>query len=534
MHPLRLPSVLLLCTSISLCTASPCQDLTNIRFTSVVGRLTLGATILAGTNFTGHTAEPSFNSPQINLPASCRAVFTVATTSDSTANAEVWLPENWTGRYMSVGNGGFAGGVNYPDIVWSLRKGFAVMSTDTGHQSSQGDGTWLSNPTAATDWGHRALHLTTLAAKEIAEAFSRCEISKSYYAGCSTGGRQGLNAVQRYPTDFDGVLVGSAIPWQTHTAAWQTYVALQQYPSNKSNPSYIPASMWATIAAAVLSQCDSADGVEDGIIMNPARCTFQPEVVLCSNNSTMNCLHSAQVENLKRMYRPWLTSSGVLINPGISHSGEASFSILMNQRTPQFGPIFYGYAVVNNSNWDWSSISPATVALADEINPGGANAYNADMRPFADRGGKVVQYHGYSDPLIPTYNAAAWYDRLVGFFSDIGRGGEVPAFYRLFTIPGMGHCAGGPGAWVVDGAGQGGIVPKTDDARHSMIWSLVEWVEGKAAAPESVMGTKFVGDTVGDGVAFERPVCRWPGVAEYCGGNVTSAGSWSCPTVGVY
>ncbi|KPI38253.1 putative feruloyl esterase B-2 [Cyphellophora attinorum] len=499
--------------------AALCSQLANATFSTVSGGVDLAVDIAAGSNFTGQTAEP------------------VATTNASTAHAEVWLPSNWTGRFMSVGNGGFAGGVNYPDLVWSLRKGFAAMSTDTGHQSTSGNGSWLSVPAAATDWGHRALHISTLAAKEIVELYYGDAAEHSYYAGCSTGGRQGLNAAQRYPEDFDGVLVSSAIPWQTHTAAWQTYVALQQYPQNGSNPAFIPASLWPVIAAAVLQQCDSIDGVKDNIIMNPARCNFQPEVLLCGQpgtNST-SCMNGAQIENLKRMYRPWLTDAGELINPGISYSGEASFSFIMNQPVPQFGPIFYGYAVVNDSAWDWSTIPPATVTLADEINPGGANAVDpAAMTAFQGRGGKVIHYHGYSDPLIPVYNAALWYDQLVAYYSDAGRGGQVEDFYRLFTIPGMGHCSGGPGAWVVDGAGQGGVLPASTDADHSMIWSLVEWVEGTAPAPESVVGTKFVGDSPSSGIAFERPVCRWPGVAEYLGGNATSVDSWACSDAAVY
>jgi feruloyl esterase len=204
-----------------------CSYLPSIAPATASYNIKLATSITPGSNFTGNTSEPGYNGLQSNLPASCRIAFAVATSVNSIANAEVWLPANWTGRYMTVGNGGFAGGVNYPDIVWSLRKGFATMSTDTGHQSTQGDGSWLSDADAATDWGHRALHLSTLVAKEIVELYYGIAAEHSYYAGCSTGGRQGLNAAQRYPEDFDGVLVASAIPWQTHTAAWQTYVALE-------------------------------------------------------------------------------------------------------------------------------------------------------------------------------------------------------------------------------------------------------------------------------------------------------------------
>lgn len=516
---------LVLATTVGWCQASTtlnttrCSQLTSLALGDGQKTITFTGLVANGSTFTGNTSEPSYNTAQTNLPASCRVVFSVQTSPNSSAGAEIWLPspaETWAGRFLAVGNGGFTGGVNYPDIVWGLRKGFATLSTDTGHHSSENDGSFLSQPEQAIDWGHRALHLTTLAAKRIVEAYYGTDIAHSYYAGCSTGGRQGLNAAQRYPLDYDGVLVSSAIPWQSHTAAWQTYVALHQYPSNRS--SYIPATMWPVVAQAVLDQCDGIDGVEDGVIMNPAKCIFHPEVLLCgmptANSSA--CFNTAQLQNLVRMYRPWLSSDGTLINPGIGHGGEADFAGLMNGAEPEFGPIFYGYGVINNSDWDWRTMSIATVALADSINPGGSNAYDADMRPFQDAGGKVIQYHGYADYLVPTYNAPAWYDKLVGFYSDSGRGGEVPDFYRLFTVPGMGHCSGGSGAWVLDGASQGGVLPPTGDSGHSMLWSLVEWVEGGngTVGPEMVVGTKYVNDTVAEGVEFQRPVCRWPDVAE--------------------
>lgn len=303
----------------------------------------------SGSSFTGNSTETSYNVKQIDLPALCRTAFNVHTSTNSSAYAEVWLPDDWNGRFIAVGNGGFAGGVNYPDVAWAVKKGFAAMSTNTGHNSGQLDGTWLLNPEQEIDWGHRALHLTTVAAKQIVEKYYTSAPSFSYYAGCSTGGRQGLNAAERYPKDYDGVLVGSAIPWQTHTSGWQTYVALLQFPNNRS--SYIPASMWTTIHAEVLRQCDEIDGVKDSIIMDPSKCSFHPETLLCGK-STANasaCLNPDQLLNLKRMYLPWLDSQSNLINPGISPSGEISFAILMNGEEPTFGPTFYSVGFLVSS-----------------------------------------------------------------------------------------------------------------------------------------------------------------------------------------
>jgi feruloyl esterase len=132
-----------------------CTNLSTLRLSDVSGSINFATPIANGSSFTGNTSESSYNAVQTDLPASCRVSFTVATGSNSSAGAEVWLPSGWTGRYLTVGNGGFAGGVNYPDLVWGLRKGFAVMSTDTGHHSSESDGSWLSNAEEAIDWGHR-------------------------------------------------------------------------------------------------------------------------------------------------------------------------------------------------------------------------------------------------------------------------------------------------------------------------------------------------------------------------------------------
>lgn len=198
------------------------------------------------------------------------------------------------------------------------------------------------------------------------------------------------------------------------------------------------------------------DGVADGVIMGPSRCAFQPETLLCgqkndtnTNNAAASCLTHDQVLKLERLYRPWLTNDGQILNPGLSPGGEASLATLMNSPEPLFGPAFYRNAVYNDTTWDWRHLSPTDIALGDSVNSGGANAYDPDLRPFEVRGGKVLHYHGCADPLIPSLNAAAWYDEVHRFYADtVGRAGDVEKFYRLFMVPGMGHCSGGAGAWV--------------------------------------------------------------------------------------
>ncbi|KAK7951287.1 feruloyl esterase B-2 [Apiospora aurea] len=550
-------------------TATTCASLSGRTFSNGTANVTLATGMPQGANLTGDglAADGLWTT---DLPGFCRVALSIQTSPESVATAEIWLPrrDEWSARLLTVGNGGFAGSINYADVACGLRKGFATTSTDTGHDPSSPGASWmLHHPERTIDWAHRALHLSVEAAKQVVAAYYRddnhtsqpaaeSESSShySYYAGCSTGGRQGLAALLRYPDDFDGVLVGSAIPWQTHTSAWQTYAALLQYPVSRS--SFIPADLWASLVApAVLEQCDAAlDGVADGVIMDPSRCAFRPEVLLCGKTGEKRTPPPMRT----RLYHPWLSSDGQLINPGISPGGESGLASLMNSAEPLFGPEFYRNAVYNDSAWDWRTLSAADVAFADAVNPGGANAYDPDLRPFEARGGKVLHYHGYADPLIPSLNAAAWYDEVNYFYeSVVGRAGDVDQFYRLSMVPGMGHCSGGAGAWALDGPGQGGLPLTANDSSHSLLYSLADWVESAAGAatnissavndplkhprrttvnaPESIVGTKFVNDTPSLGVSFTRPVCRWPQTAVYDGvGNANDAASWLCPTTGIY
>ncbi|OIW22474.1 feruloyl esteras-like protein B precursor [Coniochaeta ligniaria NRRL 30616] len=507
--------------------SSSCHSLTGLQLSNGTAIVVEAVPLVAGSNFTGSEVETSYNTPQIDLPSLCRVVLEVQTGGNNTARAE------WNGRYLTVGNGGFAGSVNYPDIVWGARKGYATMSTNTGHNSTQTDTTWfLNHPERAIDWGHRALHNTTVAAKQVVSAYYHSDASYSYYAGCSTGGRQGLAAAERYPEDFDGVLVGSACTSQTHVAAWQTWIYLTQYPSNTS--AYIPSSLWPVISAESMKQCDAVDGVADGVIMNPHKCDFHPEVLLCGRDgvNASACLNGDQLESLQRMYRPWVDGRGTLIFPGMTYGAEAGFSILMGGTTPAFGGTFWGDAVYN-ATFDWTQFSPGTVAFADMVNPGGANAYDPDLRPFEDHGGKVIQYHGFADPLIPATHAEEWYRYVNRFHSDVGRATAVDDFYRLFMVPGMSHCSGGVGAWVIDAASQGGITPLDSSTDHSIFKSLVDWVEG-GRGPEKIVASHFVNNTRSLGVQFTRPLCRWPTSAVYSGiGDVNDADNWSCPTDGI-
>lgn len=384
--------------------------------------------------------------------------------------------------------------------------------------------------------GHRAFHLSTLASKEIIQAFYALPPAFSYYTGCSTGGRQGWSEVQRYPSDFDGILVGAPANWMTHLPAWDIRVALEQFPSSK--PSYINSTLWSVVHKAVVAQCDVLDGVVDGLVSDPSRCNFHPEILACGRSGTNSstCLTPPQIANLHRIYTPWYESNNSLIYPGLSPGGEAGYSFLFNGGTPQFGIDFYRHAIVNDTAWDYSTINGSTIVLADQINPGGINAYDPDLRPFQSTGGKVIEYHGYQDPVIPSLASGMWYDEVYSFYSSLNKTSAIQDFYRLFMVPGMEHCSGGDGAWVTGAASQSGYLPSSNATDYSLLWSLIDWVENEGSeGPERMVGTKYVDDVVAEGVQFTRPYCRWPNVPVWDGvGSVDEEGSWSCPSAGVY
>jgi feruloyl esterase len=199
---------------------------------------------------------------------------------------------------------------------------------------------------------------------------------------------------------------------------------------------------------------------------------------------------------------------------------------------------FFRHSILNSTLWDYATINASTIALADAINPGGINAYDPDLRPFQALNHKVIEYHGYQDPVIPSLASGMWYDRVQSFYGGLADEdlGQIDSFYRLFMVPGMEHCSGGDGAWVTGSSSQSGFLPSSNSTSHSLLWSLIEWVENATSTgPSMMVGTKYVNDDVSRGVNFTRPYCRWPNIPIWDGsGILEEAESWSCPEEGAY
>ena len=489
-------------------------------------------------------SDIAYPQPATGLPAFCHSLFNVSTSSNSFYRFALWLPEptQWNNRFLAVGNGGFAGGVNYLAMGEGLRRGFAVISTDTGHNSTSADGSWaLNNKNKLVDWGQRAMWGSVLRAKHLTIAYYGSNITYSYYSGCSTGGRQGLKAIQLAPTLFDGVLAGAPAWWTSHLQPWTVRIGKINLPENSTG--HIPTSLFPVIGAEVFKQCDGLDGLVDGIITNPqSQCPFDPSPLHCNSSSTNNssCLSNAQITTLKTIYADYVTPAPnqTYLFPGLSLSSEAQWPVLLGSSAPStLGTDYIKYFLLNNPSWDWRTFNTHLFDVADNIDPGNATADDfTSLGAFRDRRGKLMMYHGWSDGLIPS-QTSTFYWNLTRTFLGNGLEENLNPWYRLYMVPGMQHCAGSVNnaPWYFGGSGQeAGLrgdlsgVKENRTGLNDALEALMHWTE-KGEPPQVLIATKFVNDTPSAGVQRSRPICMWPGVSKYIGsGDVNDWGSFGC------
>ncbi|CCM04314.1 uncharacterized protein FIBRA_06485 [Fibroporia radiculosa] len=377
------------------------------------------------------------------LPGFCRVqlVITTNTTANSSCNTEVWLPDEWNGRVLTVGNGGFAGGVNVADLGYlAIAQGFAGISTDTGHTGGVRVGTWGGphNDNAIVDWGWRALHLSVISGKEVTNQYYDQIHNKSYYLGCSTGGRQGLKEIQTFPEDFDGVVVGSPANWQTHLQDWSIHMNLDVRPASR----FINASQWIHVVhPEVLRQCDALDGAY-GIINDPRFCNFRPETLTCRpGQDPSTCLTIPQIEAARRIYADYYETNQTWIFGSYYPGGEVAFpDALVTQAPFEISQEWFRYFVLNDTEWTIEQYNASLIPIADEIDPGQSNAIDPNLTAFAgpEHNGKVLHYVGWADQLISPGNSLHWYESVYAF-TQAHTELKIDDFYRMFTAPGMNH-----------------------------------------------------------------------------------------------
>jgi len=429
---------------------------------------------------------------------------------------EVWLPlAGWNGRFQGLGVGAFLGALPYEPMAAALEQGYAVGGTDTGHQGGGADASWSIdaqglNAELVADWAHRGIHEMTVKSKAVVRAMYGRPAGHSYFVGCSSGGHQALTEAQRYPADYDGILAGAPANYWTHLMAGQLWYGL----ATRTDPATdleAPVSRIALIHEAALRACDAADGVRDGVIENPLACHFDPQVLRCQPGQTQDCLSAPQVQALQQIYGDAHDRDGKRIFPGLAPGSEPGWPA-MSANQVSFAQTFYRYFVFQQPGWSYAGMDfGRDVATADQRIGGIVNSIDPDLRPFASRGGRLLQYHGWSDPLISPYNSVAYYESVLEQFGagrDRGAAlATVQRFDRLFMVPGMGHCRGGEGTDTFDGLG-----------------ALQRWVE-HGEAPARLEAARFA-----DGVAVRtRPLCPYPKVARYQGsGSTDRSGNFAC------
>jgi hypothetical protein len=436
----------------------------------------------------------------------------------------------WNGKLQGVGNGGFAGQIDFMALGVAVSKGYAATGTDTGHSASPIDARWaLGHPEKVADFGHRGIHEMTRVAKETIQAFYGKSAQRSYFVGCSDGGREALMEAQRYPADYDGILAGAPANYWTallSTAASDTQAL------TADAASYIPATKIPAISAAVLAACDGLDGVRDGILNDPRQCHFDPAKIECkASEDTDKCLTAKQVAALKKIYAGPHDLRGHEIFPGFlpgAEDGQGGWATWILGPAPGkslialFGTGYLGNMVYEDPGWDSKTLQlEAALKLAGEKTAKALNATDADLSPFKGRGGKLIVYHGWNDPAIPAINAVNYYDSVI---AKMGRG-DVDSFARLYMVPGMQHCDDGPGA---DSFGQVGRL-NFDDPQHSVYAALEQWVE-KGTAPSTIIAAKYSEDYK-QHPKMTRPLCAYPEAAKYKGsGDTNDAANFRCET----
>ena len=438
------------------------------------------------------------------LPAFCRVAATLTPSADSQIEMELWLPaENWNGKFLAVGNGGWAGTIVRDAIAAGLRKGYAAASNDTGHQD--GGAAFAMNHEKVVDFGYRAMHEMTVQSKAIVEAFYSRAPQLSYYNGCSTGGRQGMMEAQRYPEDFDAIIAGAPVYNQVHLNVSQTALQVEML---KNPARIVPANKVTLYANAVMAACDANDGVKDNIISDPLQCKFDPGTLLCKGGDAADCLTAGEVESAKQLYSPVKGKSGEIVYPGRLPGVEAGWAARIPTPGAPMNPLWGDmprYVGHRDANWDVMSFDLDKDLALTLKNASFIESNDPNLAKFKARGGKLLLWHGWADPGPSPANTINYLTQVT---KTLG-GGKQEDWMRLFLLPGVGHCGGGVGPDQAD-----------------FLTALEQWRE-HGAAPAQIVASRNLGRAALP--PMTRPLCPYPQLAKYSGtGSTDDAKSFVC------
>lgn len=460
----------------------------------------------------------------------CRATVSARPSKQSNINIEVWLPDlsRWNRRFLGTGTGGSGGAIEHTPLAAALLGGYAAANTDLGSSGGSRasiDGLEslpplvsfdfaVDQPELQIDWAYRATHLMTVAAKQIVGAYYGKPAQHSYFKGCSSGGLQALSEVQKFPSDYDGVIAEAPGNNRTNIhmgVLWQ-HQALHQSPAHSLSPKKI-----AAVHQAVLNACDALDGIADRVIDEPRRCQFDPARLQCAGRDTAECLTQPQVSALQKVYAgPTNPRTGQRYFPGLPRGAELELLPIIAASKPDADRTsFAGWLAgllrwAPASGWNGRLMDFDFDAHADAVNAalGHLNATHSNLSEFRDRGAKLILWAGTADG-VPHFNDLVDYYESVA--QSMGGATETARFARLFIAPGVQHCGGGPGP-----------------NKFDMLGALDSWVSN-GTAPEHILATKYQGDDVARGMARSRPLCAYPKVARWNGhGSVDRAENFIC------
>lgn len=471
--------------------AGPCESLAALSTPAV--EIVSALTVEAGT-FT-----PPGGPGLQQLPKFCRVVVRLTPSADSDIGAEIWLPASWNTKLLAVGSGGWGGSIGYASMAEGLRRGYATSATDDGHTSA-GASFAMGHPEKLVDYAYRAAHETTLEAKALVKAFYARTASRSYWQGCSGGGREGLIQAYRYPDEFDGIIAGD--PANIRRNAWALWLAVRTL----SDPAaYIPPSKYAMIHSAVLAACDANDGLKDGLIEEPQNCHVDFSILQCKAQDGPNCLTAPQVKSAQTMISSAVTASGQALFPGLQPGTELRWGRMAGGPAP--ADLFldeYRYVVYQDPNWDWHTFDLERDAAKAHAIDKELDEMDPHLAGFAEHGGKLLLYHGWADQQVAPGSTIEFYEAVRSLSPEPQ---QTDNWMRLFMAPGMAHCAGGEG-------------PDSFDS----LTALEHWVEQGQAPDRLIAAHRTAGQ-----VDRTRPLCAYPQVARYNGaGSIDDAANFGC------
>ena len=419
---------------------------------------------------------------------------------------------NWNGRFLGTGGGGFSGG-SANGVVAPAVAGYAAGATDTGHEG--GSGSFALEANGRLNWqairnnAHVGIHEMTVTGKALTQALYGVAPRYSYFNGCSTGGRQGLMEAQRYPQDYNGIVSGApAINWNRFHIQhlWGPVVM-----NASANP--VPACKLSAATAAAIAACDGVDGVKDGVIEDPNRCTFDPKALVGTSAGECGTFTEADANVVRKLWEGPRRADGTFLWHGLPRGADLN-SLWTNRGTPlrpqpfQISMDWFRYFLTQDPKFDGNAVTPdAYERFWDQsVEQYGLvfGTDNPDLAAFRDGGGKTIVWHGWADQLITAEGTVDYYTRVQ---QQMGGAKKTAEFIRLFMAPDVGHCGGGAGP-----------------APSGQLEALLAWVEdGKA--PETLLATR----RDQSGATRSRPLCQYPQVAKYKGrGSTDDASSFSC------